>query len=62
VIGAPHEGIVQNEALGKGIITLLKDLSRAGGELGANARTTVLANFDWPADMPKDRVYLQETV
>ena len=34
------------EALGKGIITLLKDRALAA-ELGANARMTVLANFDW---------------
>jgi glycosyltransferase involved in cell wall biosynthesis len=34
------------EALGKGIITLLEDHELAA-RLGANARTTVLANFDW---------------
>ncbi len=34
------------EALGKGIITLLKDRALAA-KLGANARTTVLDNFDW---------------
>jgi len=34
------------EALGKGIITLLKDRELAES-LGANARATVLANFDW---------------
>ena len=34
------------EALGKGIITLLKDRELAAN-LGANARMTVLANFDW---------------
>ncbi len=34
------------EALGKGIIALLKDRALAA-KLGANARTTVLANFDW---------------
>jgi 1,2-diacylglycerol 3-alpha-glucosyltransferase len=34
------------EALGNGIITLLKDRELAA-RLGANARTTVLANFDW---------------
>ena len=34
------------EALGKGIITLLKDRALAA-KLGANALTTVLANFDW---------------
>ena len=34
------------EALGRGIITLLKDRALAAS-LGANARMTVLANFDW---------------
>jgi len=34
------------EALGKGIIILLKDRALAA-KLGANARATVLANFDW---------------
>src|SRR6266481_58523 len=34
------------EALGRGIVTLLNDRKLAA-ELGANARTTVLANFDW---------------
>jgi glycosyltransferase involved in cell wall biosynthesis len=34
------------EALGKGIITLLKDRELAA-RLGVNARMTVLANFDW---------------
>jgi 1,2-diacylglycerol 3-alpha-glucosyltransferase len=34
------------EALGKGIITLLQDHQLAE-RLGANARATVLANFDW---------------
>ncbi len=34
------------DALGRGIITLLKDRALAA-KLGANARTTVLANFDW---------------
>jgi 1,2-diacylglycerol 3-alpha-glucosyltransferase len=34
------------EALGKGIITLLEDRELAA-RLAANARTTVLANFDW---------------
>src|SRR6266513_360824 len=34
------------EALGQGIITLLKDHELAA-RLGANARTTVLADFDW---------------
>jgi len=33
-------------ALGNGIITLLKDRALAA-KLGANARATVLANFDW---------------
>jgi 1,2-diacylglycerol 3-alpha-glucosyltransferase len=34
------------EALGQGIIALLKDRALAA-KLGANARATVLANFDW---------------
>ena len=34
------------EALGRGILTLLNDRSLAG-ELGNNARATVLAEFDW---------------
>jgi glycosyltransferase involved in cell wall biosynthesis len=34
------------EALGQGIITLLNDRALAA-KLGANARATVLANFDW---------------
>jgi 1,2-diacylglycerol 3-alpha-glucosyltransferase len=34
------------EALGNGILTLLKDRELAA-RLGANARMTVLANFDW---------------
>ena len=34
------------QALGQGIITLLKDRALAT-KLGANARATVLANFDW---------------
>ena len=34
------------EALGNGIVTLLKDRELAA-RLGANARTTVLNNFDW---------------
>jgi 1,2-diacylglycerol 3-alpha-glucosyltransferase len=34
------------DALGRGIITLLKDRALAA-RLGANARTTVLAHFDW---------------
>jgi len=34
------------DALGQGIITLLKDRALAA-KLGANARATVLANFDW---------------
>jgi 1,2-diacylglycerol 3-alpha-glucosyltransferase len=41
--------IVQNhdwDALGKGILTLLKDRALAE-ELGNNARATALANFDW---------------
>jgi glycosyltransferase involved in cell wall biosynthesis len=35
-----------SEALGQGIVTLLKDRALAA-KLGANARATVLANFDW---------------
>ena len=34
------------ESLGRGIVTLLNDRTLAGG-LGANARATVLAEFDW---------------
>jgi len=34
------------EALGEGIVTLLNDRALAA-KLGANARATVLANFDW---------------
>ncbi len=34
------------EALGRGIVTLLQDRTLAA-ELGANARATVLADFDW---------------
>src|SRR5713101_5005620 len=34
------------DGLGKGILTLLRDRALAA-ELGDNARTTVLANFDW---------------
>src|SRR5205823_10157480 len=34
------------EALGSGIVTLLQDRELAA-RLGANARATVLANFDW---------------
>jgi 1,2-diacylglycerol 3-alpha-glucosyltransferase len=34
------------EALGNGIVTLLKD-RELSASLGANARATVLANFDW---------------
>ena len=34
------------EALGCGIVTVLQDRTLAAG-LGANARATVLTNFDW---------------
>jgi glycosyltransferase involved in cell wall biosynthesis len=34
------------EAMGRGIVTLLNDRKLAA-ELGTNARTTVIANFDW---------------
>jgi glycosyltransferase involved in cell wall biosynthesis len=34
------------KALGQGIVTLLNDRALAA-KLGANARATVLANFDW---------------
>jgi 1,2-diacylglycerol 3-alpha-glucosyltransferase len=45
------------EALGKGIITLLKDRALAA-KLGANARTTVLANFDWQTICERiERIY-----
>src|SRR5256714_7347511 len=35
-----------SDALGQGIVTLLQDRALAT-ELGANARATVLADFDW---------------
>lgn len=45
------------EALGRGIMTLLKDRALAA-ELGANARATVLANFDWRLICRKiERIY-----
>jgi len=45
------------EALGRGIITLLNDRKLAA-ELGANAQTTVLANFDWRHICAKiERIY-----
>src|SRR6266480_4649613 len=45
------------EALGKGIITLLKDRALAA-KLGANARATVLATFDWRQICAKiERIY-----
>jgi len=48
-----HDG----EALGRGIVTLLSDRKLAA-ELGANARTTVLANFDWRHICAKiERIY-----
>jgi glycosyltransferase involved in cell wall biosynthesis len=45
------------EALGRGIVTLLNDRKLAA-ELGANARTTVLGNFDWRHICAKiERIY-----
>jgi len=45
------------EALGRGIATLLNDRTLAA-ELGANARATVLANFDWRHICAKiERIY-----
>lgn len=45
------------EALGRGIMTLLKDRALAA-ELGANARATVLADFDWRLICRKiERIY-----
>ena len=45
------------EALGHGIVTLLEDRTLAA-ELGANARATVLANFDWRQICAKiERIY-----
>ncbi len=45
------------EALGRGIVTLLTDRKLAA-ELGANARATVLANFDWRHICAKiERIY-----
>src|SRR6266550_8602380 len=45
------------EALGRGIVTLLNDRTLAA-ELGANARATVLANFDWRHICAKiERIY-----
>ncbi len=47
------------EALGRGIVTLLQD-SRLAAELGANARATVLAEFDWRQICLKiERIYDQ---
>jgi glycosyltransferase involved in cell wall biosynthesis len=47
------------EALGKGIVTLLQDRSLAAG-LAANARATVLADFDWRQICRKiERIYDQ---
>lgn len=47
------------DALGRGIATLLKDATLAT-ELGANARATVLADFDWRQICPKiERIYDQ---
>ena len=45
------------EALGRGMVTLLNDQSLAH-ELGANARATVLAEFDWRQICRKiERIY-----
>ena len=45
------------KALGNGIVTLLKDRALAA-KLGANARATVLANFDWRQICAKiERIY-----
>ena len=45
------------EALGRGIITLLKD-HKFASELGANARVTVLSDFDWRQICRKiERIY-----
>jgi glycosyltransferase involved in cell wall biosynthesis len=45
------------EALGRGIVTLLED-KRLAGKLGANARTTVLSDFDWRQICRKiERIY-----
>src|SRR6266700_3920003 len=45
------------EALGRGIVALLNDHTLAA-ELGANARATVLANFDWRQICAKiERIY-----
>jgi glycosyltransferase involved in cell wall biosynthesis len=45
------------DALGRGIITLLKDRALAA-ELGANARATVVAEFDWRQICRKiERIY-----
>ena len=45
-----HDGFIapnhDYDALGKAIVTLLKNPALAG-QLGANAQATVLANFDW---------------
>jgi len=45
------------EALGRGIVTILQDRALAA-ELGANARVTVLADFDWRQICQKiERIY-----
>ena len=47
------------EALGRGIVTILQDRALAA-ELGANARATVLADFDWRQICRKiERIYDQ---
>jgi glycosyltransferase involved in cell wall biosynthesis len=45
------------EALGRGIVTVLED-KKLAGELGANARVTVLSEFDWRQICRKiERIY-----
>ena len=60
VSALPHAFIVPDHdcnALGRGIITLLKDRALAA-ELGANARATVVAEFDWRQICRKiERIY-----
>ena len=47
------------EALGRGIVTVLQDRTLAA-ELGANARATVLTDFDWRQICRKiERIYDQ---
>ena len=45
------------EALGRGIVKVLED-EKLAGELGANARATVLSEFDWRQICRKiERIY-----